>query len=383
VIATGPDTFRTRFPMLERTTHLATCSLGARSLDLDQALTGMLDAMAGHGAPWRQFEGQLDEARARFAALIGARPDQVAVVPNVSVGAYQVASTMAWDRRPEVVTTSAEFPSVAHVWLAQRRRGAEVRFVGERGAAAAAEDYVAAIDGGTGLVSIPLVTYRTATRLPVTEVVAAAHAAGARAFVDAYQAVGVEPVDVNELGCDYLAAGSLKYLLGLPGVAFLYARSIPPEDPAPTLTGWFGRVDPFAFDPHRLDFPDHARRFEIGTPAVPAVYAANAGLELIGRLDLHEVRRHVATLVARAAGGLSEQGERLDLPANPSDRGAHVALVDPDPAALAEWLALRGIAVSPRGDVVRLSFHHYSNVGDVEMVCEEIGRYRRASHRHD
>jgi selenocysteine lyase/cysteine desulfurase len=246
-----------------------------------------------------------------------------------------------------------------------------VRFAG-------ADDYAAAIDARTGLVSVPMVAYRNARRLPVREVTDAAHASGARVLVDAYQAVGVEPVDVDELGCDYLVAGGLKYLLGLPGVAFLYARETPLGDLAPQLTGWFGRVDPFAFDPHQLDFPEQARRFETGTPAVPALYAANAGLALIGGLDLHAVRRHVASLVEVAAGRLIEQGERLDLPADPTDRGAHVALLDADPPALADWLARRRIAVSPRGDVVRLSFHYYSSAGDMELVCEEIGRYRRA-----
>jgi len=381
VIATvpglDPANFRTRFPMLERTVHLASCSLGARSTDLDAALTRMLEAMAEHGAPWRQFEEQVAEARRRFATLIGARPDQIAVVPNASVGAYQVASTLPWARRPKLVTTVAEFPSVAHVWLAQRPRGAEVVYVGERDGTVPAADYVAAVDERTGLVSIPLTTYRNGARLPVAGVVAAAHAAGARVFVDAYQAVGVEPVDVLELGCDYLVAGAMKYLLGLPGVAFLYARSGSAGDLAPQLTGWFGRVDPFAFDPHTLDFPDQARRFETGTPAVPALYAANAGLALIGGLDVHAVRRHVAALVAYAADRLTDQGERLCMPTDPAARGAHVALADPNPLALADWLAARRIVVSPRGNVARLSFHYYNNADDVDIALEEIKQYRR------
>jgi tryptophan 2,3-dioxygenase len=136
-------------------------------------------------------------------------------------------------------------------------------------------------------------------------------------------------------------------------------------------------VDPFAFDPYRLDFPDHARRFETGTPTVPALYAANAGLALVGGLDPDAVRRHVQDLTELAAASLALQGERLDTPA-PPDRGAHVALLDSDPPALAGWLRERRIAVSPRGDVVRLSFHYYNCAADVDAVCEEIARYRRA-----
>jgi len=82
--------FREHFPALAQRVHLASCSLGARSVDLDEAMHRMLDDMATGGAPWGLFEEQVFEARQRFARLIGAEADQVAVVPNASVGAYQV-----------------------------------------------------------------------------------------------------------------------------------------------------------------------------------------------------------------------------------------------------------------------------------------------------
>jgi len=365
--------FRARFPMLANTVHLASCSLGARSVDLDAALAAMSDAMADHGAPWHLFEDQVALARTRFAALIGARPDEVAVVPNASVGVYQVASTLDWARRQKVVSTEAEFPSLSHVWLAQRPGGAEIVHVPERAGDVLAADYLSTVDDRTAVVSVPLVTYQHGARLPVAEIAAAAHAVGARVLVDAYQAAGVLPVDVTALGCDYLVAGTLKYLLGLPGLAFLYVRDGLVDDLPPRLTGWFGRVDPFAFDPLRLDFPSGARRFETGTPAVPACYAANAGLGLIGELDLATVRRHVGDLVDSAAAALVERGERVSTPA---DRGAHVALVDRDPRGMADWLAARRIVVSPRGNTVRLSFHYYNNADDVAAVCAAIADYR-------
>ncbi len=181
--AVTPAAFRARFPMLARTVHLASCSLGARSLELDAAIARMLDAMTTGGAPWAEFEQQVSEARHRFAALIGARPDQVAVVPNASVGAFQVASTRDWRARPRIVTTAAEFPSIAQVWLAQRACGADVSYA-ER----TVDSYIALIDSKTRLVSVPLIGYQDAARLPVAEVARVAHAAGAEVFVDAYQA---------------------------------------------------------------------------------------------------------------------------------------------------------------------------------------------------
>jgi selenocysteine lyase/cysteine desulfurase len=367
-----PTDFRAEFPMLSRVVHLASCSLGARSAALDSAVGRMLDAMSAGPAAWSEFEQEVQGARQRFAALIGADPDQVAIVPNASVGAYQVASTLMLGCRDRVVTTAEEFPSIAHVWLAQRPRGAQVVFADA--GADPVEAYRAAVDQHTALVSVPLVTYKDGRLLPVAEVAALAHARGARVFVDAYQALGVLPVDVDELGCDFLVGGTCKYLLGLPGVAFLYVRDGVAGGLDPALTGWFGRTDPFAFNPRRLDFPATARRFETGIPAVPALYAANAGLDLIAGLDLHVVRRHVTGLIELAMEQLAAQGERV--PNAEAAHGAHFGLADTDPPALAAWLAEHGIAVSPRGSVVRLSFHYFNNEHDVERLCAALRQFR-------
>ncbi|MFG1694995.1 aminotransferase class V-fold PLP-dependent enzyme [Nonomuraea sp. NPDC049309] len=151
----------------------------------------------------------------------------------------------------------------------------------------------------------------------------------------AYQAAGVTPIDVREPGCDYLASGSLKYLLGLPGIAFLYVRGGLERQREPELTGWFGRRQPFAFGPRLLGFPDDARRFETGTPPIPSAYAANAGFDLIERIDLHDVRRHVSALVEELAERLAAEGAR----------GPQVAIADEAPDG---WPPRRPNAASGR-----------------------------------
>lgn len=364
-LALSPARFRAQFPAMGEQIHLAGCSLGARSTAVQAALdrmVGMLDDGAG---AWDAYEREAERARRGFAALIGADPSQIALVPNASTGAYQIVSTLSLAERDVIVTSEEEFPSVAHVWQAQRRRGARVRF---------ADSFAAGFDARTALVSVPLVTFARGAVMPVGDIAEVAHRAGAPVFVDAYQAAGVLPIDVQELDCDYLVTGASKYLLGLPGIAFLYARV--PTELDPVLTGWFGRVNPFAFDPRGLDFPPTARRFEIGTPAVPAVYAANAGLGLLDALDAQDVARHVAALTALCAESLTDRGEVV---ISPDVRGAHVALADGDPQRLAAWLAARGIRVSPRGSLLRLAFHYYNSEEDVETVCRAVERYRGSS----
>ncbi|HEX5995808.1 MAG TPA: aminotransferase class V-fold PLP-dependent enzyme [Jiangellales bacterium] len=375
----APDEFRGRFPGLADTVHLASCSQGALSAELISEVSELMWSMRTFGAPWDRWVGKVEEARAAFAASIGAATDEVAILSSASECAYQVASTQTWSDRRILLTTDMEFPSVAHVWLAQRERGAEVRHVAERDGWVPPEDLLDALDERVRLVSCPLVSYRNGARLPLAEVTARARDVGARVFVDAYQAAGVLPIDVRELDCDYLVAGSLKYLLGLPGIAFLYVRGGLTDEIAPQLTGWFGRVDPFSFDPRTLDYPATARRFEIGTPSIPSAYGAVAGLRLIRQVDPREVERHVAALVTEQTDRLLETGEQVWSPKDPGARGPQVALVDEDPVALGAWLADRRIIASPRGHVLRVSFHYYSNSADIDTFCTALADYRASA----
>lgn len=370
------DTFRQSFPALAENVHLASCSQGALSTRLTSALFEMQHTMREYGAPWDRWTAEVERARKAFADLIHAAPEEVAVVSCASEGAYHVASTRDWTTRPRIVSTDMEFPSIAHVWLAQAARGAEVVHVGNRDGVVPAEAYLQQIDERVGLVSVPLASYRNGARMPVAEAAKAARDVGAKVFVDGYQGAGVLPVDVRELDCDYFVTGVLKYMLGLPGLAFLYVRGGTVDESALQLTGWFGQRDPFAFDPRTLEPAADARRFQTGTPSVPSAYAANAGLDMLTSVPKDAVAQRVGELVDRMHRELESQGERLWSPSDPSLRGPMVAVLDEDPQRLAGFLAQRRIHTSPRGSVLRLSFHGYNNHDDVEATCQAIRDYR-------
>lgn len=371
-----PARFRDRFPMLEKSVHLASCSQGARSIELDESLDKMMNSMTEEGAPWGIWMGEVENARALFAAYINASVEEIAIVPNASVGAFQVASTMDYSSRRGVVTTDMEFPSIAHVWLAQRPHGAVVTYAPENDGYVEVSEYVKLIDSQTNLVSIPMVSYKNGARLPVSEIVDHAHKSGARVFVDAYQAAGVVPIDVQSLKCDYLVAGTLKYMLGIPGVAFLYVRNGVADQIDPQLTGWFGRVNPFAFDPRNIDFPIDARRMETGTPSIPSIYGANAGLSLLNLLDPEVAWKHVRGLVRKTADLLGGMGYALYLPRDESRWGPQVAVHSSDPDKMSALLKEHNIFSSPRGEVVRLSFHYYNTDSDVESCARAFSEYQ-------
>jgi len=373
------ETFRGHFPSLAQDAHLCTCSEGALSDRVIAAMDAFMTSWRRHGAPWTAWMDEVEGARRAFARLIHADPDEVSVLSCASEGAYQIASTLPLDgRRRTLVTNDLEFPSIAHVWLAQSdARGARVRCLPAAEGLVTGDAYEAAIDDTTALVSVPLASYANGLRLPVARIAAAAHARGARVFVDAYQAAGVLPVDVRALDCDYLVAGALKYLLGAPGIAFLYVRGDRAGAHRPALTGWFGRTNPYAFEPRRLDYAPGARRFDTGTPAIPAAFAARAGLELVGELDPDATWRHVQALAERLQTGLLALGATLYSPRDAALRGPQVTVRTDRPDALAAFLTERRVLASPRGQAVRLSLHAYNNDADVDRAIDAVAGFAR------
>lgn len=373
----GPDTFRKHFPIFQDSVHLCSCSEGALSDRVMVAMSEFMTSWRINGAPWATWMQEVDRAREQFARLIHAEPADVAVVSCASEGAFQVA----WDqtftqKRFQIVTNDLEFPSIAHVWLAAEARGAEVKFVHQHEGIVEVEQYERAITERTALVSVPLVSYANGFRFPVAEVSKQARENGARVVVDAYQGAGVVPIDVQQLDCDYLIAGALKYLLGAPGIAFLWVRPGMATGPDPALTGWFARTNPFAFTPEVLDYAEGARRFQTGTPAIPAAYAAHAALSLINETNTDEVFRHIETLAELLQSNVMNLGYRLYSPIASEQRGPQVALWSDNTDRLADFLNNRRIFVSPRGNAVRMSLHLYNNREDIEQVTRALGEYR-------
>jgi selenocysteine lyase/cysteine desulfurase len=122
------DEFRSRFPIFKRRVYVNSCSQGALSIDVDEAMRAFLDSWHESGSPWEMWVDQVERLRARFAASIGAEVDEIAVMPSASAGINAVASALSFDgRRSRVVIGDFEFPTMAQIWLAQERRGASIR----------------------------------------------------------------------------------------------------------------------------------------------------------------------------------------------------------------------------------------------------------------
>jgi selenocysteine lyase/cysteine desulfurase len=264
---------------------------------------------------------------------------------------------------------------MGHVWLAQEPRGAQVAFARADGSRLPLASYEALIDRKTALVATTHVCYKNGFKNNVAALAEVAHASDTYLLVDAFQSMGTEPMDVKALDLDFLATGTLKYMLGAPGVAFLYVRPELIERLRPSDSGWFGQANVFAYDVHHLEFANAARRFETGSPPVPNVYAASAAMELIAEAGLDTIGRHVQNLASLLIRGIRERGFRLLTPEEPAERGPLVMIGSTDAPRLVEALATEGILCSVRNGSLRISLHYYNTAADVQAVLAALDRH--------
>ncbi|MGH9826978.1 MAG: aminotransferase class V-fold PLP-dependent enzyme, partial [Blastocatellia bacterium] len=301
-----------------------------------------------------------------------ASPDEVAVVASASAAVNSVASGMKLQRRNKVIMGEYEFPTMAHIWLAQESRGAKVQFLDGVENAIPTEKYESAIDDTTLIVPVTQISFVNGNRSNAQAIVRTAHASGALVMLDSYQDCGTRPMNVKALDVDFMVSGTLKYLLGPPGLAFLYVRQELIADIVPSVTGWFAQSNPFAFNPRLLDPAPTARRFEAGTPPIPNIYAAMAGVQLLEEIGLEKVANHVAELAKTLIQGAKAIGIETKTAAD--SVGPLVVLKCPNAETVVEALAKRDIVVSSRRDGLRVSFHVYNTAEDVKLVLDALAK---------
>jgi selenocysteine lyase/cysteine desulfurase len=188
--------------------------------------------------------------------------------------------------------------------------------------------------------------------------------------MDDYQDCGTRSVNVKSLDVDFYVSGTLKYLLASSGVAFLYVRKNLIRSLIPTISGWFAQAQPFAFDVKHLDLAEDARRFEAGTPPIPNIYAASAGIALLQEIGLENVSQQVRTLAEALIQGARGLGIRVKTPLD--SVGPLVVLQSSNVDAVIAKLAELNIVVSGRHDGLRISFHVHNTLDDVRQVLEAL-----------
>jgi kynureninase len=360
---------RERFPILAETTYLINHSLGAMPAAaeerlLDYARTWKTRGVRAWSEGWWEMSLTVGD---QIARLIGAPAGSVSMHQNVTLAEAVVVSCFSLENeRRRIVYEEGNFPSVRYLYQAQADRGAEI--------VVAPDDagVVEAIDERTLLVPVTHVLFKTGRIQNVEAIVERAHEHGALVVLDAYQSLGTVPLDVTALGVDFAVGGSVKWLCGGPGAAWLYVRPDLAERLEPALTGWQAHARPFAFEPEQ-DYAEGAARFLTGTPNVPALYAATAGYDVIEEVGVERIRARSVEQTTLLIELLDEAGFEVGSPRDPNRRGGTVVVRPPEFEAVGEELIARGVLCDYRPDVgIRLGPHFFNTDDELRFAVDQI-----------
>lgn len=369
--------WRREFPILERSTYLVSHSLGAMPRAVAAELQAYADTWATRGVrAWAEGWWQMPVTLGNLlGSIIGAAPGSVVMHQNVSVCQSLVLSCFDFDGpRNKIVYEDLNFPSVMYIYEAQRTRGARVHMVpSEDGMRVPLERMLEAIDERTLLVPLSHVIFKSGYIQDVQAITRRAHEVGALVVADLYQSTGNVPVDVSAWDVDFATGGSVKWLCGGPGAGYLYVAPRLHAKLEPRMTGWMAHARPFAFEPGPIEYAPDVTRFLHGSPAIPALYAARAGYEIVSKLGVPRIREKAlrqGRLVWEAA---QERGLEPRSPSNPAERSSMMILDVPAGEAVARELIRREILVDHRpGAGIRLSAHFYTSDEDLLHCLDSI-----------
>jgi len=368
---------RERFALPPRTIYLDGNSLGPLPANAATRIAETVKAEWGNDliASWNKHDwiGAPQRIGARIAPLIGALPDEVLVSDSTSINLFKLLAAALGARpgRSTILSERGNFPTDLYIaqGLAALVPGVGIVTVG-------ADEITAALDDDTAVLMLTHVDYRSGARLDMARLTAAAHAAGALALWDLSHSAGAVAVDLNDAGADLAVGCGYKYLNGGPGApAFLFvAKALQPTLTSP-LSGWFGHVDPFAFE---ADYrpAEGIARFQSGTPSIIAMAALEAGLATFDGVAIAALEAKSRSLSQAFIGQVEARCPELSLasPRNPAARGSHVVFAHPDGFALMQALIERGVIGDFRApDLIRFGFAPlYNGFADVWRAVEII-----------
>ena len=364
---------RARFPILGNRTYLNSCSLGALSLEAEAYLGDFLARWHTMGASawYEHWMGRLDLLRERVADLHGAGPSEVALLPSTSAALTMMAETVPPRGRHRVVCTELDFPTLPYQWLVKPDIEV-VMLESHDGVGIDLQQFADAVDERTLFVATSHVFFSTGAVQDIRAIGDIARSAGAWSLIDGYQAPGQIPVRFRESGVDMYTSGPLKWLCGGPGLSYLFVREEHIASLTPHFTSWFAAKDQFAFEVDRFEFRNDARRFEMGTPALPTVHTALGGQEALASVGWDRVFARIRDLTDRLVRGCTDQGLALRIHPDPERRSGIVMVRHPDPAGAVRRLDAMDIVVDHRPGHVRISPHVYNTEDEIDLLVESL-----------
>jgi len=375
---------RKLFPILQKCVYLNSNSLGAVPTQVAEDLLSYYQAWAEKGvSAWQETWWELPRRIGhKLSSFLGAGNDEITMIPNASIAHWVALSTQFEKRngtRNKIVMTDHDFPSTLYaVSEIASFMGWEVDLVSSQGLPGIdVETIINKIDERTLCVATSHVYFKSGYIQNIAEISARAQRMGAVTLIDGYHAPGSIPVNLTDLGVDFYVGGCLKWLCGGPGNAFLFVGKNLRSKIEPRLTGWFAHNNPFVFSLD-MKFAEGAYKFMSGTPAVPSLYTASAGLDIIKRIGISQIRKKSQEQTCLIIDKAVERGFVLYSPEDDRSRGGSVSLALPYGYQVKQALGKHGIIIDYRQsagrepDIIRVGPHFYTKDEEIVVLFDTL-----------
>lgn len=372
--------FRRQMPVVERWAFLDHAAVSPLPGPTRNALIEWAgEACRSGNVPWPEWSRKLEELRSLAARMIHADTAEIALIRNTTEGISAVAEGFPWEVGDRVITLADEFPSNQYPWLHLADRGVEtVRFPTDDGRVDL-DQLEAVCDQRTRVISISWVGYASGWRNDLDAVAEIAHRHGALLFVDAIQALGVFPIDVQRTAVDFLAADGHKWMLGPEGAGIFYIRREHLDRLRPVAVGWNSVVGCYDFSNIDLVLKPTAARYEGGSQNMVGLISLKASLDLLMQFGQEALSRRVLEITDLACRRLAEIGAVVKSDRSPAHASGIVSFELPgcDPVEVRSQCRQRGVVLSCRAGRLRISPHAYNDASDLERLVEELQRARK------
>jgi cysteine desulfurase/selenocysteine lyase len=376
---------RAVMPAAERLAYFDHAAMSPLPRPTAEAFQKWLTEAVEIGGPiWGDWVRRVERMRAAAARMIGAHSDEVALVENTTAGISLVAEGLDWKSGDNVVTLADEFPSNVYPWMNLSSRGVETRRVPtDASGRLDLEKLAAACDERTRIVTISWIGFATGYRHDVAKIVEIAHKRGALMFLDAIQGLGAFPLNVNELGIDFLAADGHKWLLGPEGAGIAYIRRENLNRLRPIGPGWHSVAPGQDYTHIELNLRNAAARYEGGSQNNAGFLAFGASLELLSELGIANIAASVIDITEKACERLAKIGAKIVSDRRMDHRGGEqrsgivsFELPGRDPMALKKHAKGQDVIFGCRAGRLRISPHAYNNEADLDRLIEALNSFK-------
>lgn len=368
---------RALFPHTAHTVYLNHAAVSPPPVQAIAAVEAQMRDVAANGSlHYRRWVAVRENARRLAAAMIGARPEQIAFMRNTSDGLSTVANGLRWKAGDNIVSFKREFPSNVYPWLRLREAfGVEVRLCEERDGRVDLSELISLINERTRLVAISHVQYGSGFRADLERLGRAARAHDALLVVDVIQSMGVMPIDAESELIDVAAGACHKWLLTPEGVGLLYLSDRARERIEPTLVGWMSVPDPEAYVNFEQGWNRGALAWETGTGPTALLHGLEASLKLLHETGVERINNYLNELTDYLCELLQGRDYEIVSSRRAGEKSQIVCirhLSGWTPLALYAHLKQQNIIVAPRGDRLRIAPHLYNLPEEIETLVNSL-----------